>query len=77
TDHGEIPLELDAIPIYERDPQNPPKPSGRVRKAGEPLYQPPAPFSSRPLASGGRTVEPGQAAPAGEGGGAAGGGGGH
>lgn len=61
TEAGGMPLELDAIPLYERDPENPPPPSGRPRKAGEPLYQPPSPFSSRPLASGGRTVEPGKA----------------
>jgi NADH-quinone oxidoreductase subunit C len=67
TEHGGMPLELDAIPLYERDPAHPPPPSGRPRKAGEPLYQPPAPFSSRPLANGGRTVEPGQAAPPGAG----------
>jgi len=73
TEHGGIPLELDAVPLYERDPANPPPPSGRVRKAGEPLFQPPAPFSSRPLASGGRTVEPGQAPAGGDGAGAGGG----
>jgi hypothetical protein len=39
----------------------PTAPAGRTsdRKAGEPLNQPPSPFSSRPLASGGKTCEPG------------------
>jgi NADH-quinone oxidoreductase subunit C len=60
TDHGEIPLELDAIPLYERDPEAPPPPGKPPREPGTPLHQPPAPFSDRPLAAGGRTVEPGQ-----------------
>jgi NADH-quinone oxidoreductase subunit C len=58
TDHGEIPLELDAVPMYEREGA-PPRAPRPPRAAGTPLEQPPAPFSSRPLASGGRTVEPG------------------
>jgi len=61
TAAGEIPLELDAIPIYERDENTAPAASTSERKAGEPLTQPPSPYSSRPLASGGRTCEPGEA----------------
>ncbi|MGQ0552307.1 MAG: NADH-quinone oxidoreductase subunit C [Planctomycetota bacterium] len=73
SEHGGIPLELDALPLYEREGADQSgnvtpavaaaataalaaKPA---RPAGSPLNQPPAPFSSRPLASGGRTVEPG------------------
>jgi NADH-quinone oxidoreductase subunit C len=69
SDHGEIPLELDAVPMYEREgaPAAAAKPP---RPAGTPLNQPPAPFSSRPLASGGRTVEPKRGGTGGDGGGA-------
>lgn len=49
---GEIPLELDAIPIYERDENSPPLEPKTERKAGEPLNQPPSPASTRPAASG-------------------------
>jgi len=31
-----------------------------AREAGTPLFQPPSPFSTRPAAAGGKTVEPGQ-----------------
>jgi NADH-quinone oxidoreductase subunit C len=60
TDHGGMPLELDAVPLYERREGQPlpePKPP---REAGTPLFQPPAPFSTRPTAAGGKTTEPGQ-----------------
>jgi len=60
TEHGGMPLELDAVPLYERRagaPEPAPKPP---REAGTPLYQPPSPFSTRPEAAGGKTVEPGQ-----------------
>ncbi|HEX5009637.1 MAG TPA: NADH-quinone oxidoreductase subunit C [Planctomycetota bacterium] len=60
TEHGGMPLELDAVPLYERragDPAPEPKPP---REAGTPLFQPPAPFSTRPEAAGGKTAEPGQ-----------------
>jgi NADH-quinone oxidoreductase subunit C len=59
SEHGGIPLELDAVPIYEREGA-PPREASSPREAGTPLNQPPGPFSSRPQASGGRTVEPGQ-----------------
>jgi NADH-quinone oxidoreductase subunit C len=51
TAFGEIPLELDAIPIYERDEANPPAPS-EPRPAGTPLIQPPSEYSTRPDAGG-------------------------
>ena len=60
TDHGGMPLELDAVPLYERRegvPLPPPKPP---REAGTPLFQPPAPFSERPVAAGCKTAVPGQ-----------------
>ncbi|MBM3984126.1 MAG: NADH-quinone oxidoreductase subunit C [Planctomycetes bacterium] len=59
-EHGGIPLELDAVPLYERAPGSPPPPARPARAAGTPLEQPPAPFSTRPLAAGGKTCEPGQ-----------------
>lgn len=62
--HGGIPLELDAIPLYEPGGENP-QPRAEPRPAGTPLRQPPSEFSSRPLASGGQTCTPG-AAPAGD-----------
>jgi len=67
TEHGGMPLELDAVPLYERRegaPAPEPKPP---REAGTPLFQPPSPFSTRPAAAGGKTVEPGQDRPGGEG----------
>jgi len=51
TDFGEIPLELDAIPIYERDDSTPKTPS-EPRPAGTPLTQPPSEYSTRPDAGG-------------------------
>ncbi|MHC5210387.1 MAG: NADH-quinone oxidoreductase subunit C [Planctomycetota bacterium] len=57
SDYGEIPLELDAVPMYEREGAAP-REARPPREPGTPLEQPPSPFSSRPLASGGRTVEP-------------------
>jgi NADH-quinone oxidoreductase subunit C len=48
---GEIPLELDAIPLYERDENDPPKPF-EPRPAGTPLIQPPSEYSTRPDAGG-------------------------
>jgi hypothetical protein len=63
TWHDGIPLELDAIPLYETgggqeaaEAAAAGKPK-RERKAGEPLYQPPAPMSDRPLAPGGKTTD--------------------
>ena len=61
TELGEIPLDLDAIPMYERPPGAPAPAPRPPREPGTPLHQPPAPFSARPLAPGGRTVEPGEA----------------
>jgi NADH-quinone oxidoreductase subunit C len=76
TEHGGVPLELDAVPMYERGSAAPREP-GPPRPPGTPLRQPPGPFSSRPLASGGRTVVPGDGKGGdGEGGGGEGGGGG-
>lgn len=49
---GEIPLELDAIPIYERDPDAAPQPAAEPRPAGTPLNQPPSEPSKRPHAGG-------------------------
>jgi len=51
TDHGEIPLELDAVPIYERDPSAP-RELSQPRPAGTPLTQPPTERSKRPHAGG-------------------------
>jgi len=61
TAHGEIPLELDATPIYERDPSAPPKAPSEPRPAGTPLNQPPAEPSTRPHA-GGHAPEDGEGA---------------
>jgi|GEM_PF-967567 len=58
-EHGGIPLELDAVPLYERGSDEPPPEPHPPRPPGTPLVQPPAPFSSRPVAAGGRTAEPG------------------
>ncbi len=53
TEHGGMPLELDAIPIYERDDAAPTKPSGdATRAAGEPLDQGASNYSTRPHAGG-------------------------
>lgn len=68
TEHGGVPLELDAVPMYERKEGEPVSTGKPQREAGTPLFQPPAPFSTRPLAAGGKTVEPG-AEGRGEGGG--------
>ena len=51
TAFGEVPLELDAIPMYERDKNNPPAPA-ESRPAGTPLIQPPSEYSTRPDAGG-------------------------
>jgi NADH-quinone oxidoreductase subunit C len=59
-EHGGIPLELDAVPLYERGSDEPPAQPREPRPAGTPLFQPPAPFSTRPVAAGGTTAEPGQ-----------------
>lgn len=69
---GEIPLELDATPIYEREgrPADPVRPP---REAGTPLTQPPSAPSERPHA-GGKAPPPkseGEAKPARKGHGAA------
>lgn len=69
SEHGGMPLELDAVPLYERGagaPEPAPRPP---REPGTPLLQPPAPFSTRPLAAGGKTCEPGQGEARGHGGG--------
>jgi NADH-quinone oxidoreductase subunit C len=59
SEHGGIPLELDAVPLYER-PAGAAAPAAKPpREAGTPLFQPPSPFSTRPLAAGGKTAEPG------------------
>lgn len=55
TAFGEIPLELDAVPLYERDENTPPSTS-EPRPAGTPLTQPPSEYSTRPDA-GGRAPE--------------------
>ena len=58
TEHGGMPLELDAVPIYERDEAAPTKPSGdATRDAGEPLPQGASQYSSRPHA-GGKAPDP-------------------
>ena len=70
TWHDGIPLELDAIPLYEPGGSEaevkaaataaaarPGAAAKPPRKAGEPLYQPPAPLSDRPLAPGGETTD--------------------
>jgi len=67
TWHDGIPLELDAIPLYEpgggqaaaeaRAAAEPGASAKPARKAGEPLFQPPAPLSTRPLAPGGKTTD--------------------
>ncbi len=70
TWHDGIPLELDAIPLYEPGggqanaeaaaataAGKPGAASKPARKAGEPLFQPPAPLSTRPLAPGGKTTD--------------------
>ncbi len=58
-EHGGIPLELDAVPLHERGSDEAPPEPRPARPPGTPLVQPPAPFSSRPVAAGGRTAEPG------------------
>lgn len=55
---GDIPLTLDAIPMYETGGAPTKDGESAERKAGEPLNQPPGPFSSRPLASGEVDCEP-------------------
>jgi len=57
TDHGGIPLELDAVPLYERRPGQPSQPPKPPRPAGTPLFQPPAALSKRPVGAGGTTDE--------------------
>jgi NADH-quinone oxidoreductase subunit C len=57
TEHGGVPLELDAVPMYERR-EGEPVSSGKMREPGTPLPQPAAPFSTRPLAAGGKTQDP-------------------
>jgi len=52
TEHGGIPLELDATPIYERQPGDPPPAPSEPRPAGTPLTQPPTEPSTRPHAGG-------------------------
>ena len=52
SEHGEIPLELDAIPLYERDENAPPQEPSEPRPAGTPLNQPPSEYSTRPHAGG-------------------------
>ena len=54
---GDIPLELDAVPIYERDVSE--EPQREPRPAGAPLVQPPAERSARPHA-GGKAPPPGE-----------------
>jgi len=67
TEHGGMPLELDAVPLYERREGAPLPAAKPPREAGTPLFQPPSPFSTRPAAAGGKTVEPGQDRPGNEG----------
>ncbi|HTE04736.1 MAG TPA: NADH-quinone oxidoreductase subunit C, partial [Planctomycetota bacterium] len=70
TWHDGIPLELDAIPMYEPGgtqaeaeaaaatrAATPGAAVRPARKAGEPLYAPPSPLSDRPLAPGGKTTD--------------------
>ena len=70
TWHDGIPLELDAIPLYEPGGSEAEVKAAAAtaagaaaaaskppRKAGEPLYQPPSPMSDRPLAPGGKTTD--------------------
>ncbi len=70
TWHDGIPLELDAIPLYEPGGGQAAAEAAAAsaagaagaaakapRKAGEPLFQPPAPLSTRPLAPGGKTTD--------------------
>ena len=57
TEHGGIPLELDAVPIYERGPEWEQEDKIRrakktERPAGAPLPQPASPVSDRPDAGG-------------------------
>ena len=52
TDFGEIPLELDALPVYERGPDWKPGSDKPSRPAGTPLDQPPSERSARPHAGG-------------------------
>jgi NADH-quinone oxidoreductase subunit C len=54
---GDIPLELDAVPIYERDTAD--EPDREPRPAGSPLTQPPSERSDRPHA-GGKAPPPGE-----------------
>jgi len=49
---GDVPLELDATPMYERGPDWKAEEESTPRPAGEPLTQPPAPPSDRPHAGG-------------------------
>jgi NADH-quinone oxidoreductase subunit C len=51
SSHGGIPLELDAVPIYERDDDASEEPAS-PRPAGTPLVQPPTEQSKRPHAGG-------------------------
>jgi NADH-quinone oxidoreductase subunit C len=57
--HEGIPLRLDAIPLYEPGGAAPEAGEAKhpPRKPGEPLEQPPAPLSDRPLAAGGKTTD--------------------
>lgn len=54
TEHDDIPLELDAVPIYERDEtaHKVSKVKGGDQEAGHPLPQGEAPMSKRPHAGG-------------------------
>ena len=62
SSHGGIPLELDAVPLYERDETTEEKPS-EPRPAGTPLNQPPSEASKRPHAGGKAPPAPEKKAP--------------
>ena len=49
---GEVPLELDAKPMYEREEGESVTTGAPEREAGEPLNQPPSEYSTRPHAGG-------------------------
>ncbi len=52
SEHGGIPLELDAIPLYMEGGEEAVAAKKAERPAGEPLNQPPSKYSARPDAGG-------------------------